>query len=213
MLIPYKGLIEKYDIKPTGVLHIGAHWGEEAKDYYENGVQKTIWIEANPECISKLSYILQPYHDHLIFNDCISDIDGEEVTLNISNNEGQSSSILQLDYHKIAHPEVHYISEIKCKTKRINTLFKDNELNIEDYSFVNIDIQGLELLALKGMGEMLHKVKYLYLEVNDATLYTDCALYPEIRDYLSTFGFVLKDKVMAGNFMWGDALFFNTKLV
>lgn len=207
MLIPYKGLLEKYNIRPTGVLHIGAHWAEEAYDYYNNGVQKTVWVEANPECVMKLIHNLQPYPNHVIFNDCISDVDGQEVILNISNNEGQSSSILQLDYHKIAHPEVHYISEMKCKTKRIDTLFNTNKLNIEDYQFVNMDIQGVELLALKGMGEMLNKVDYLYIEVNDTTLYSNCALYPEIHDYLATYGFTLRDKVMAGNFGWGDAFF------
>lgn len=212
MLIPYKGICQKYNIRPTGVLHIGAHWAEECHDYYQNGVCKTIWIEANPGCMMNLIDNLKTYPDHLIFNDCISDVDNQEVVFHISNNEGQSSSILDLGHHKIAHPEVHYISDIVCKTKRVDTLFKQNELTIENYPFVNIDLQGLELQALKGMGELLHQIKYIYVEVNDMELYKTGALYPELKQYLSTFGFTMKEKVMCGNTGWGDALFIRENL-
>lgn len=212
MLIPYKGILEKYNINPTGVLHIGAHWGEECHDYYQNGVERTIWVEANPECMMNLIDNLRPYPDHLIFNDCISDVDGQEAVLHISNNEGQSSSILELGHHKIAHPEVHYISDIKCKTKRIDTLFQQNKLNIEEYQFVNIDLQGLELQALISIGELLHKVKYLYLEINELPLYISGALIKEVDEYVRKFGFVGKDKVMAGNFGWGDKFYINENL-
>jgi len=213
MLIPYKQLIQKYNIRPTGVCHIGANTGQEASDYYSNGVDKTVWFEADPEIISLLTTHLQPYSNCVVFNSCLSDTDGEEVTLNIANNGGQSSSILQLEYHKIAHPEVHYTKEVKLKTQRLDTLFVEKYLNIEDYPFVNIDVQGAELLVLKGMGELLHKVKYLYLEINDAALYTGCALYPEIKSYLEKYGFAAKEKVMAGNFKWGDSFFINNKFI
>lgn len=212
MLIPYKQLIEKYNIRPTGVCHIGANTGQEAPDYYSNGVDKTVWFEADPELIAPLIANLQLYNNHLVFNSCLSDIDGEDIILNIANNGGQSSSILQLDYHKIAHPEVHYIREVKLKTQRLDVIFDKYSMNIEEYPFVNIDIQGAELLCLKGMGELLHKIKYLYLEVNDASLYTDCALFPEILDYLSGYGFIQKEKVMAGNFKWGDSFFINNSI-
>lgn len=212
MLIPYKKLIEKYNIRPTGVCHIGANTGQEAPDYYSNGVERTLWFEADPELIPALVENLQPYDEHLVFNSCLTDTDNEDIILNIANNGGQSSSILQLDYHKVVHPEVHYTKEVRLKTQRLDTIFNNYELDIEEYPFVNIDVQGAELLVLRGMGELLHKVKYLYLEVNDAALYTDCALYPEIQGYLANYGFTSKEKVMAGNFKWGDSFFINTNI-
>lgn len=207
MLIPYKGILEKYNIRPTGCLHIGAHWAQEAKDYYDNGCERSIWVEANPECIYKTISVLAPYPDHLIFNDCLTDTDNEQITFHVSNNEGQSSSILQLQYHTIAHPEVHYLHTLSLKTKRLDTLFSSNNLNIEDYPFVNIDIQGAELLCLKGFGELLHKVKYVYIEINELPLYNSCALLPELKDYLESYGFTMVEKVMSGNHGWGDSLF------
>lgn len=207
MLIPYKTICEKYNIRPTGILHIGGHWAEEASDYYSNGVQRTIWVEANLECMMNLIANLAPYPDHIVFNDCCTDTDGEEVTFNISNNQGQSSSILQLEHHKMAHPEVHYIAHQTLRTKRVDTLFRDNDLSIQDYQFINIDIQGAELLALKGMGELLNHVSYLYLEINTLPLYTGCALIQDIDEYVEQFGFKRVETSMSGNHGWGDALY------
>lgn len=212
VLIPYQGILSKYNIRPIGVLHIGANVGQEVSDYYNNGVERTVWIEADPSLISPLIANLQPYNNHLVFNSCLTDTDGEEITLNIANNGGQSSSILQLGTHKTVHPEVHYVDTHTLHSQRLDTLFNRYEMNIEEYPFVNIDIQGAELLCLKGFGELLHKVKYLYLEINDASLYKNCALYPEVKDYLSKYGFVVKDKVMCGNTNWGDCFLINENL-
>ena len=48
MLIPLKYLIN-YQIPIKGVIHVGAHELEEMKDYLKRGIDKIIWIEANPE--------------------------------------------------------------------------------------------------------------------------------------------------------------------
>lgn len=212
MLISYKGLIEKYNILPKGVLHIGANVGQEAPDYYTHGVIKTVWVEADPGLIMNLIGNLQPYSNHLIFNDCLTDKDGEEVTFHVANNFGQSSSILELGTHKDVHKEVHYVQDRTLRTKRLDTLFKEANLNIEDYSFVNIDIQGAEGLCLQGFGDLLYRVKYLYVEVNDNELYLNCMLYPQLKEYLSNFGFVVKEKVMSGNTGWGDCFMINENI-
>jgi FkbM family methyltransferase len=205
MLIPYKTLLEKYNIQPTGVIHIGAHWGEEAEDYYTNGVKKTIWIEANPECFEKLTQI--PFENCSFFNYCLSDKDYEEVTFNVSNNEGQSSSILELEYHKIAHKEVEYINSFQVKTITLDTLIKIDEVDLSEYDFLNADIQGAELLMLKGAKETLNHIKYIYIEVNEKELYKDCALIGEIDEFLSQYNFKRVETEWAGNFGWGDAFY------
>jgi len=207
MLIEFKSLLEKYKLDVKGVLHIGAHLAEECGSYYENGVQKTIWIEANPYFINHIKVNISKYNNTLVFNECISDVDDVEVTFNLSNNNGMSSSLLQLEHHKIAHPEVVFVHEIKTKTKRIDTLFLENNLRIEDYNFVTMDIQGAEGLALKGFGDMLNNVDYLFLEVNEKELYKGCMLLPEMCEYLIHFGFNLLEKQMWGDAGWGDAFF------
>ena len=47
MLIPLKYFIN-FQIPIKGIIHVGAHELEEMKDYLTRGIDKIIWIEANP---------------------------------------------------------------------------------------------------------------------------------------------------------------------
>jgi FkbM family methyltransferase len=206
MLIPFSKINEY--IKLTGVLHIGGHWAEEAADYYANGATKTIWIEANPECMEKLKQETSKYPNAICIGGCVSDKEGE-VIFNISNNEGQSSSILDLEHHKVAHPEVHYLSQKKMFTTTLNKLLKDYDLS--EINMLNADIQGAELLMLKGATEFLDKFEALYLEVNQKELYKGCGLIEDIDEFLKGYYFERVCTEWCGNFGWGDALYVKKK--
>ena len=205
MLIPFKNLQKRYpQFRPKGVLHIGAHEGQERKAYRELGIEKMIFIEAIPDIYQRLLKNCEDYPEAICFNECISDVDGEDITFKISNNDGQSSSFLELGTHKQMHPDVHYIREIKCKTVRIDTLLVGLE---PEYDFLNIDLQGAEGHALRGMGTLLNQFKYLYLEVNTTEVYEGCIQLPELEEYLAQFGFKKKEILFPGNCTWGDAFF------
>jgi hypothetical protein len=53
------------------------------------------------------------------------------------------------------------------------------------FNFINLDIQGAVINALRGMEEYLQNIDYIYAK--------DCALLNEIDDYLKNFGFVRKE--------------------
>ena len=209
MLIDFRTLFPKYNIKPKGVLHIGANVGEEFSVYMDLGIARQIWIEPNPELFVKLSATIAHNPKALACNWCAGDQD-KEITLHISNNAGQSSSILDLGTHKQAHPEVSYVRDIVTNMHRIDSKFKfmnDDLYNLNNVDFLNIDVQGAELLALKGMGIMLNGFKWAYLEVNKEPLYVGCALVGEIDEYLAGFGFKRVETYWVGNTGWGDALY------
>ena len=77
---------------------------------------------------------------------------------------------------------------------------------MKKYNFWNFDIQGAELMALKGAGKAIEYAKALYLEVNTEEVYKGGCLISEIDDYLSTYKFkrVLTKMTEYG---WGDALY------
>lgn len=206
-----KELILKYNMMITGVIHIGAHHAKECGNYYENGIKRSIWIDGNPNFSEIIKSNISDYENTKYFNCIISDTNDQDITFNISNNDGQSSSIFDLEYHKIAHPEVFYIDKINLKTKRIDTLFEENDLEIKDYNFVNMDIQGAEYLALLGFGVLLNDIDYISLEINEKELYKGCELFPKINEYLEKYGFEFKEKIMWGDAGWGDAFFIRKK--
>ena len=92
------------------------------------------------------------------------------------------------------------------KSITIDTFFERNNLDASKYDFWNFDIQGAELLALKGATQSIKHAKVLYIEVYSKELYKECALIHEIDAYLASFNFkrVLTNITIH---KWGDALY------
>lgn len=212
MLIQLQDLITKYKFKPKGVVHLGASYGQEAQDYEAAGIKNVWWVEAIPEVFIKMRDSMQKYDFSNIVctNNCLSNVDGEEVEFKISNNEGQSSSFLDFGTHALAHPTVKFIKKLKLKTKRFDTIAKElveeGMVNMNNYDFLNIDLQGAELLALQGMGRYIRGFKWAYIEVNKDELYRGCPMVEEIDAYLEKYGFErVETKWTSWN--WGDAFY------
>lgn len=215
MLIDFRQLFPKYNIKPKGVLHVGANVGEERDVYLELGIKNQIWVEANPTIFHKLKQNISGNPKAKALNYCVSDR-VEEVTFHISNNGSQSSSILELGTHKDVHPDVHYVDSLSMTAYPLKEILLANLYcnpttgqydNIE-CDFLNIDLQGAELKALIGLGDMLNQFRWLYLEVNKAELYKGCCLVDELDNWLWThYNFKRVETKWAGNTNWGDALY------
>jgi FkbM family methyltransferase len=200
MLISLAELIQKYNIQFKGILHVGAHECEELNDYEKYlSRDKILWIEALPD---KVVLCKEKYPNILIENAIVSDTI-ENIRFNVSNN-GQSSSILDFGLHSHFHPHVHYVAHFESETQLLNNILP--KYNIE-YNFLNFDIQGAELKALKGMENYLNNVDYLYTEVNSDYVYKNCALITELDEYLLKFGLHRVETKWCGDYRWGDAFY------
>lgn len=200
MLIPLDKLVKQYDLKLRGVLHIGAHECEEAKMYESLGMRPVTWLEANPvlgERQRKLGF-------HVV-DILASDTDGVSTVFNIANN-GQSSSMLAFGEHSKFHPDVHYTHTITLKTKRVDTLIREQKWDMSKYNFLNLDIQGVELRALKGMGPYLDGFDVVYTEVNTGQVYEGCNELKELDEFMAAKGFYRAETKMT-DCKWGDALY------
>jgi len=199
MLINIDYLINKYNINFKGILHVGAHECEELQNYEKYlPREKILWIEAMKE---KVIQCKNMYPNILIEQAVVSD-NIENVTFNVSNN-GQSSSILNFSLHSIYHPHIHYVYSYEVKTQMLKDILPNYDIS---FNFLNLDIQGVELKALKGMENYLHNVDYIYTEVNEDYVYEGCYLIGELDSYLSQFGFIRVETNMT-EFKWGDAFY------
>jgi len=68
-----------------------------------------------------------------------------------------------------------------------------------------LDIQGVELNALRSAGKYLDNVKAVYSEINIEYVYENCGLLNEMNEFLESKGFKMVKKVLT-NEGWGDAL-------
>ena len=202
MLLDLHALAAKYAMRISGVLHVGAHEAEEAPLYRSVAPEaRVLWVEANPEIAARIQAIGVPdVHQALV-----SDTDGEQVDFSITNN-GQSSSMLELAEHKWEHPDVVEVARIPLATTTIHSLLNRVAPDFR-FNFINLDIQGAELKALRGMGdERMAAVDYVYTEVNERELYRGCALIGEIDAFLLARGLRRVETSITGH-GWGDALY------
>jgi FkbM family methyltransferase len=191
------------NITCNGCLHIGAHECEEMDLYNKLDIPKEniIWIDAVPFKVEEALNKGIPN----VYNAVITDKDDEKISFNLSNNV-QSSSILEFGTHAIEHPHVSYIGKLQLNSVTIDTFFERNNLDASKYDLWNFDIQGAELLALKGAINSIKFAKAIYLEVNEKELYKNCGLISEIDTFLLKYNF----KRVATKFTchgWGDALY------
>lgn len=206
MLIDFKELFPKYNLKFNGVLHVGANIGEEAPVYRELGINKQVWVEPNKSLIPRLEAQVLNHNgvEAYVLNVCAGN-ENRETVLHISNNAGQSSSVLELGTHKIAHPEVDYIEDQTVLMVKLEDFLTDQV--VEGLDFLNIDVQGYELEVLKGLGRIVDQMKMIYLEVNKESLYMNCALIDSIDLFMTAHRFRRVETHWAGNTGWGDAAY------
>lgn len=203
MLIPLDTLIRAHGIRPTGVLHLGAHLCEEAKDYHKARAGKVWWVEALPDLAEECGRQVDRYPQQTVINACVGADDGTEVTFHRANN-GMSSSVLDLGTHRQSSPDVSYVSDEPMITVTVDTLADTHRIRAD---FLNADLQGYELEALKGAERFLRRVKYIYTELNWTYVYEHGALIGEMDAWLGERGFVRYDTVMAGRAGWGDGIY------
>jgi FkbM family methyltransferase len=206
MILNYNELINNSNVKVKGVIHIGAFYGQEKNIYNNLNINKVIWIEANP---NYEEIIRANVGDDKIIITGVGNIN-DVLSFNVSNN-GQSSSFLEFGTHLDEHPGINFIEKINVPVKKMIDIVKDYDIEINDYNFLNVDIQGYELEAFKGFEHLLNNFDFIYCEVNEKELYKDCPLINDIDEYLNSFNFkrVLTNMTSHG---WGDAFYVKTNI-
>jgi FkbM family methyltransferase len=202
-----ENIYKKYKIIfPKKVLHIGANTGQELEYYSALGMEG-YHIEAIPEVFKRLSMKCLKAKSQFAIQACVSNVSGEIVNFNISSNNAHSSSMLEFKEHAKIYPDIHFTNTIPLLTTTINELIKLNTIP-EDINYLVLDIQGAELLALKGANNLLERsnLSGLYIEVSNCELYSNGSNFTELIDFLRPYGFYLHSVRFNQN-GWGNAFF------
>jgi FkbM family methyltransferase len=202
MLIPLRDLSERYGLAPSGVLHVGAHEGQEADTYDELGYHPIFWVEADGEVVRVLEENVGRRPGHHVVDALCAD-EERTVTFYRANN-GQSSSILEFGTHAREHPKVVYVGHEPREATTVDALLSAGRIG--RCGFMNLDVQGAELMVLRGAVRFLDSVDSIYTEVNKRELYKGCALIPELDAYLKALGFKRVETRWTRH-GWGDALY------
>ena len=204
MLLDLTKISKKYGLNIKGVLHIGAHYGQENKVYEELQIKNRIFFEPLSNNFRKLSENVDP--KFTLINKALGDFNGEVEMYVEKENSGQSSSVLKPSLHLVQYPHITFQDTEKVEIARLD----DIEFDRESFNFINIDVQGYELEVFKGASETLKSVDYIMTELNIEELYEGCARHTDVELFLAEYGFKLVETDWAG-FTWGDGFFIKEK--
>jgi FkbM family methyltransferase len=196
----YKNLKKKYNLNINGIIHVGAHYGEEVSDYIESGVQDIILFEPLQDNFNVLSNRMKNLNANILLHNVALGSILQKSIMYVSDNEAQSSSILVPNVHLTHHPNVNFpdIEEVS-----VDVL--DN-FDCGNSNYLHMDVQGYELEVLKGATETLKHIDYVLCEVNRDELYEGNAYVEEIDEFLKQYGMERVETYWMGD-IWGDALY------
>jgi FkbM family methyltransferase len=209
------GRFDNFLKKSKGIIHIGANNGEEKNHYKKLGVQRVIFVEANPEMYEILSNNIKSEKNFKAYNYLVTDKDKKKVKFYIANDVSNSSSILELKELKKMYPAINYTKSIFLKSRSLQTIVLEKKINLKNFDSLILDVQGAELKILKGGGHLINKFKYIKLEASEFEIYSKYPLYSEITEFMRLLGFKeLKKICIAKNHIGKkiyDVLYFNLR--
>ena len=211
-MIDIGSMLGQHGIIPRGVIHVGAHQAGELDEYLRLGFAKILYVEANPSLIPALR-VKAAAHPGKVFlaHAAASDVDGV-VQLHVTSMD-QSSSILPLGKHLEIYPSIREVAKVEVPSRRLDTLLAEEGLSSEDFNFLNLDIQGAELMALRGAPALLAGISAVNTEINLQELYQGAALLDELEGFMVENGFNRAAMVTPWHPTWGDAFYVRKPVV
>ena len=192
----------------SGVIHIGAHFGQEAKDYVDNGITEMVFFEPLSENLEVLEYNLSYVANDaniMIYPVALGN-EEKEVEMYVSNRDRMCSSVLKPKVVLEQYPDITFDERETVEMMRLD----DTDLEFDNFNFLNIDVQGYELEVLKGGAKTLEGIDYIYTEINRAEVYENTPHVDELDTYLKPYGFIRVESDWTGD-TWGDGLYIKEK--
>jgi FkbM family methyltransferase len=194
------------------ILDVGSRDAEVAitfKKYYPNA--NIYAFECNPPAVDLCKRNIGNRADIFLVDKAVSDTNGliefysidpeRTVTPHADGNIGASSLyIANPDYPY----EKYYQNRILVEAITLEKWAKAAEVNKIDILWM--DLQGAELKALKGLGNLIKNVKVIYTEVEYKEMYIGQPLFDDINQYIVSHGFSLHKQMNICEW-FGNALY------
>lgn len=208
MIIKLDNIIKQFNLDIRGVLHIGAHHGQEYGDYIRHNINNIVFFEPVQKNFNILKQRIPSTKEILLFNIALGNETGIKDMFLESDNEGQSCSFLEPGTHLALYPHIKFNGKEAVRIDRLDNI----PINRSLYNMINIDVQGYELEVFRGGTETLRHIDVIYSEVNDEDVYRGCCHLSDVDSFLRGHGFerVLIEYPMrtpTEKYTWGDALY------
>jgi FkbM family methyltransferase len=194
------------EMRPRGVLHVGASVAQEAQAYAAAGVRRVIWIEAQPSLETPLRAAVAaadkarwpdsqpppPGAGPEVLMAAVTEQSGNKVTMVITANS-ISSSLLPIGRgHATYLPFIKAVPDkaVTVETVTMRDLLRRHRVDTSALDMVYLDTQGSELSVLRGCDDaLLAQMKAIMTEVSTEEHYQGGCLMSELDAFLGARGF------------------------
>ena len=201
---------------PRGAVHVGAHHGEEVGAYLAAGCREVVLVEANPEHCAVLEERFAGDPRVRVLNYAVSDSAGT-AELNVyasRSGDTQSASLLPLGHFREVGT-LRPAGVVEVAAIGLDDLFDRHGLDPGVHDLLTLDVQGAELLALRGGAAVLPRLRAVIAELALVELYEGAPLEAAVDEALASHGYRRLDSLyyeltdVRGRTYpaWGDGLF------
>ncbi|MCF6232716.1 MAG: FkbM family methyltransferase [Rhodobacteraceae bacterium] len=180
------------------IVHVGAHWAEDAAFYEDCGAKTVLWIEGDPDTFARLQKVVAARPGdtrHLCENALVSAVDGDQAAFHRFNGDGSSSSMhMATDNLHARFPDSHETGEVLHLTTRTlpDILARHAvDVRVAKRPMLVVDVQGHELSVLQGLGTGLAEFALCKCEVSRVAMYEGGAMFADIDAHFKAQGFRL----------------------
>ena len=115
----------------------------------------------------------------------------ETFQFNAASNSGASSSIFQFHSHVALWPGISFVDKIELQSTTLAVLLSDLGLQPNHFDAAIIDVQGAELLVLRGSLNVLANLTWVRCEASDFESYAGACNVEQLVDFMSSQSFKL----------------------
>ena len=136
---------------------------------------------------------------------CVYSEDGVEKQFFLAND---CSTLNPVEYSDHLSMKLRGGSYVDVTTKKLSTLIEENNIDMNQYDFLNIDAEGAELEILKGFEDNLKYINMIFLETSLDDRNNTGASHDVIVEWLKERNFSLAE--MSDSYQderWGDSIF------
>jgi FkbM family methyltransferase len=195
------------------IIDVGAHTGlvAEALDFLYR--PDRLWaVEPNPALGPRLEARFRDRPQVIVVPCCLGDANGEAI-FNAYEFEAASSLFACKPGHLASLGFSERSRPLKVPMRTLRDLIPGDLATVD---LLKLDCQGAELSVLRGAGERIRDIRWIYCEVSIDRIYDGAPLWGELHDFLRSSGFELRRvSGFSGSGLsvqWADALYANTRL-
>mgnify|MGYP003319857841 CR=1 FL=1 len=137
-----------------GIIHVGLYDFPEHDCYTKLVGTRVVGVEANKFVYDTMAKPVADECGYLCFNECLYSEDGLKKQFFLAND---CSTLNPVAYSAHLSAKLSRGSYVDVTTKKLSTLIEENNIDMNQYDFLNIDVEGAELAAIRSAYKLFNK--------------------------------------------------------